>query len=151
VYYVSDVLQNDITLLGPITANLYVSLSNTDADFIVKVIDVLPDNSSTQQLVRAEVLRGKFRNSFEKPEPFVPNYPTQVKFQLNDVAHTFLRGHKIMIQIQSSWFPLVDRNPQQFINIPTAKDSDFKKETITILHDEKHPSSIEIGEMPLTQ
>ncbi|HYJ64249.1 MAG TPA: CocE/NonD family hydrolase, partial [Parafilimonas sp.] len=151
VYYVSDALQNDVTLLGPITANLYVSLSSTDADFIVKVIDVLPDDPSTQQLVRAEVLRGKFRNSFEKPEPFVPNQPTQVKFQLNDVAHTFLKGHKIMIQIQSSWFPLVDRNPQQFINIPTAQDNDFKKETITILHNEKYPSSIEVGEMPSTK
>ncbi len=147
VYYESKTLDSDITLLGPITANLYVSLSNTDADFIVKVIDVLTDNTETQQLVRAEVLRGKFRNSFEKPEPFVPGQPTQVKFQLNDVAHTFLKGHKIMIQIQSSWFPLVDRNPQQFINIPTAQDSDFKKETITILHDASHPSSIEVGEM----
>jgi predicted acyl esterase len=104
-----------------------------------------------QRLVRAEVMRGKFRNSFEKPESFVPNQPTQVKFQLNDVAHTFLKGHKIMIQIQSTWFPLVDRNPQQFINIPTATDSDFKKETITILHDAKHPSSIEVGEMPSSQ
>ncbi len=149
VYYTSDVLQNDITLLGPITANLSVSLSNTDADFIVKVIDVLPDSSQTQQLVRAEVLRGKFRNSFEKPEPFVPDQPTNVKFELNDVAHTFLKGHRIMIQIQSSWFPLVDRNPQQFINIPTAKDEDFKKETITILHDDAHPSFIQVGEMDL--
>lgn len=145
VYYTSDVLNDDITLLGPVTANLSVSLSGTDADFIVKVIDVLPD-SNVQQLVRAEVIRGKFRNSFEKPEPFVPSQPTKVKLELNDVAHTFLKGHKIMIQIQSSWFPLVDRNPQQFINIPTAQDSDFKKETITILHDDKHPSFIEVGE-----
>lgn len=151
VYYVSDALQNDVTLYGPITANLFVSLSNTDADFIVKVIDVLPNDSSTQQLVRAEVLRGKFRNSFEKAEPFVPNQPTQVKFQLNDVAHTFLKGHKIMIQIQSTWFPLVDRNTQQFMNIPTAKDNDFKKEMITILHDATHPSFIEVGEMPMNK
>ncbi len=104
------------------------------------MIDVLPDSTQTQRLVRAEVLRGKFRNSFEKPEPFVPNQPTNIKFELNDVAHTFLKGHRIMIQIQSSWFPLVDRNPQQFLNIPTAKDEDFKKETITILHDDTHPS-----------
>ena len=147
VYYESDVLQNDMLLLGPVTANLSVSLSGTDADFIVKLIDVLPDTAQTQQLVRAEVLRGKFRNSFEKPEAFIPNQPTQVKLQLNDVAHTFLKGHKMMIQIQSSWFPLVDRNPQQFLNIPTANDSDFKKETITILHDDQHPSFIEVGEM----
>ncbi len=147
LYYTSDVLQNDMTLLGPIKADLSVSLSNTDADFIVKVIDVLPDSNKTEQLVRAEVLRGKFRNSFEKPEPFVPNQPTNIKFELNDVAHTFLKGHRVMIQIQSTWFPLVDRNPQQFINIPTAKDEDYKKETITILHDDAHPSFIEVGAM----
>jgi putative CocE/NonD family hydrolase len=144
-YYESDGLEKDMTILGPITANLYVSLSGTDADFVVKVIDVLPDGNSTQQLVRAEVLRGKFRNSFVNPEPFVPNKPTQVKLVLNDVAHTFLKGHRIMVQVQSSWFPLVDRNPQQFINIPSAKDKDYKKERITILHDEAHPSVIEIG------
>jgi putative CocE/NonD family hydrolase len=145
VYYESDALQNDITLLGPVTANLWVSLTGTDADFIVKIIDVLPNGEQTQQLVRAEVLRGKFRNSFEKPEPFIPNQQTQVKLQLNDVAHTFLKGHRIMIQIQSSWFPLVDRNPQQFINIPDAKDEDFKTATVTIFHDDKHPSTIEAG------
>ena len=144
LFYQSDVLKNDITLLGPITADLFVKLNATDADFVVKVIDVLP-NSNTQQLVRAEVLRGKFRNSFEKPEPFVPNSPTEVKFQLNDVAHTFLKGHEIMVQIQSSWFPLVDRNPQQFMSIPNAKEGDFKTATITILHDEAHPSNIQVG------
>lgn len=144
VYYESNTLPENITLLGPVTANLSVSLSSSDADFIVKIIDVLPD-SGTQQLVRAEVLRGKFRNSWEKPEAFVPNKATTVKLQLNDVAHTFLKGHKIMVQIQSSWFPLVDRNPQKFMDIPSAKDSDFKKERITILHDDAHPSFIEIG------
>ncbi len=147
LYYESDTLQNDMTLLGPITADLSVSLSSTDADFIVKVIDVLPDSNGTQQLVRAEVLRGKFRSSFEKPEVFTPNKPTNVKLQLNDVAHTFLKGHKVMIQIQSSWFPLVDRNPQQFMNIPSAQNGDFIKETITVLHDEAHPSFIKVGEM----
>lgn len=145
VYYQSDILQKNITLLGPITANLYVTLSGTDADFVVKVIDVLPDSNSTEQLVRAEVLRGKFRNSFEKPEPFTPDKPTKVSLQLNDAAHTFLKGHRIMVQIQSSWFPLVDRNPQQFMDIPAAKDSDFIKERITILHDAAHPSTIEAG------
>jgi putative CocE/NonD family hydrolase len=144
VYYQSDILQNNMTLLGPITANLYVSTSGTDADFVVKVIDVLP-GSNVQQLVRAEVMRGKFRSSFENPEPFMPGQPTQIHLQLNDVAHTFLQGHRIMIQIQSSWFPLVDRNPQKFINIPDAKDSDFQKATIKIYHDATHPSSIEVG------
>jgi predicted acyl esterase len=87
-------------------------------------------------------MRGKFRNSFEKPEPFVPGKPTAVKFTLPDVAHTFKKGHKLMIQIQSSWFPLADRNPQQFIDIYHADDKDFQKATIQILHDAQHPSSI---------
>jgi putative CocE/NonD family hydrolase len=149
LYYESAALDKNITLLGPVMTSLYAAVSCTDADFIVKVIDVLPDEKGTQQLVRAEVLRGKFRNSFETPEPFAPNQPTLVKLQLNDVAHTFLKGHKIMIQVQSSWFPLVDKNPQQFMNIPTAKDEDFKKATITILHDAAHPSTIEAGSMDL--
>ncbi|QEC68680.1 CocE/NonD family hydrolase [Panacibacter ginsenosidivorans] len=143
LYYESPVLENDITLSGPLTASLSVSMTGTDADFIIKVIDVLPDTAQTQQLVRAEVLRGKFRNSFEKPEPFEPNKITPVKLVLNDVAHTFKKGHKIMVQVQSSWFPLVDRNPQQFMNIPAAKDSDFKKSDIKIYHDSQHPSYIE--------
>lgn len=143
LFYESDVLKNDITVCGPLTANLSVSLSSTDADFIVKVIDVMPDENQTQRLVRAEVLRGKFRNSWEKPEPFIPNKVTNVVYTLNDIAHTFQKGHKIMVQIQSTWFPLVDRNPQQFMNIPDATDSDFKKETITIYHDVQHPSFIE--------
>jgi len=141
LFYESPVLENDITLAGPVTANLSASISGTDADFIVKIIDVLPD--STQQLVRAEVLRGKFRNSFEKPEPFELNKITPVKLVLNDVAHTFLKGHTIMVQVQSSWFPLVDRNPQQFMDIPNAKDSDFKKAAIKIYHDSQHSSWIE--------
>lgn len=143
LYYQSEVLDKDITVCGPLTANLSVSLSGSDADFIVKIIDVLPDSAHTQQLVRAEVLRGKFRNSFENPESFVPNKITDVKLDLNDLAHTFKKGHTIMVQIQSSWFPLVDRNPQQFMDIPSAKDSDFKKETIKIYHDSQHPSWIE--------
>ena len=154
--YQSDVLDNDVTLGGPVIADLMVSLSNTDADFIVKVIDVYPDNGSYndiniyaeedqtgpypmggyQGLVRAETFRGKFRNSYEKPEPFVPNQPTEVKFTLPDVAHTFKKGHRIMIQVQSTWFPLTDRNPQQFLDIYHAKESDFVKETISIYHEQ---------------
>ncbi len=144
LYYTSEVLDSDITLYGAITANLFVSMSGTDADFIVKVIDVLPDSSNTQQLVRAEVLRGKFRKSFSKPEPFVPGVITPVKLQLNDVAHTFLKGHKMMIQVQSSWFPLVDRNPQKFINIPEANEADFQKASIRVYHDTKNASNIEV-------
>jgi predicted acyl esterase len=87
-----------------------------------------------QMLVRGEIMRGKFRNSFEKPEPFVPGKPTRLKYTLPDVAHTFKKGHRIMIQIQSSWFPLTDRNPQQFVDINKAKDADFVKETINVYH-----------------
>ena len=144
--YQTEVLEEDITLAGPIVADLMASTSGTDADFIVKIIDVFPDNfenkiatehvmNGYQMLVRGEVMRGKFRNSFEKPEAFVPGKPTQVKFTLPDIAHQFKKGHRMMIQIQSTWFPLVDRNPQQFMNIYEAKDSDFKKATIKIYHD----------------
>jgi len=143
LFYESNVLDKDITICGPITASLSVSTTGTDADFIVKVIDVLPDSNQTQRLVRAEVLRGKFRNSFQKPEAFISGQVTHIQYTLNDVAHSFLKGHKIMIQVQSSWFPLVDRNPQQFMNIPNANDNDFKKATIKIYHDAVHPSFIE--------
>ena len=143
-------LTDDITLAGPVIADLVTSISTTDADFVVKLIDVFPDDfeypaatkgngkdypmGGYQMLVRAEIMRGKFRNSFEKPEPFVPNLKTHVKFELPDVAHTFKKGHRIMIQIQSSWFPLADRNPQQFLDIYQASDSDFKKAAIRIYH-----------------
>ena len=93
-------------------------------------------------LVRGEIMRGRYRNSFETPEPFTPNKVEAVRFELPDVAHTFKKGHRLMIQIQSSWFPLADRNPQQFINIYTCEDSDFKKATIRIHHDAKQSSAI---------
>jgi putative CocE/NonD family hydrolase len=160
--YTSDVLNEDLTLTGEIIADLYVSLSSTDGDFIVKVIDVLPSEPSGaaaptdqekalggyEQLVRAEVMRGKFHKSWEKPEAFLPNTVTKVSFALNSVAHTFKSGHRIMVQIQSSWFPLVDLNPQTFVNIPTAKASDFQKETIRIYHDQNYPSSITVRRLP---
>jgi uncharacterized protein len=148
-------LEEDLTLAGPITADLQVSITGTDADFIVKLVDVYPDSAVTprdaprgtvmagmQQLVRAEVMRGKFRNSFEKPAPFTPGKVERVKFNLNDVAHVFKKGHKIMVQVQSSWFPLVDRNPQQFMSIPKAEEKDFKKATIKIFHEAANASSI---------
>ena len=147
LYYSSPILEKDITLLGGITANLSVSISGTDADFIVKVIDILPDGKATQQLVRAEILRGKFRNSYTDPEPFIPGEITSIHLQLNDVAHTFLKGHRIMIQIQSSWFPLTDRNPQQFMNIADANDQDFQKSTIHIYHNTQYPSTIDVFEL----
>ncbi|RFS19807.1 CocE/NonD family hydrolase [Chitinophaga silvatica] len=159
----SEVLDNDVTLAGPIVADLIASTSTTDADFIVKVIDVFPNDfkyeedapsehrrvpSATypmggyQMLVRGEVMRGKFRNSFEKPEAFIPDQPSEVKFTMPDVAHTFKKGHRIMIQVQSSWFPLVDRNPQQFLDIYKATDKDFIKANIRIYHDASYPSSV---------
>ncbi len=157
--YSTEILDNDVTLAGPVIADLMVSLSTTDADFVVKLIDVFPDvftypekikstikdpypMGGYEMLVRGEIMRGKFRNSFEKPEPFVPGQITEVKWELPDVAHTFLKGHRIMIQIQSSWFPLADRNPQQFMNIYTADDSDFKKSDIRVYHEPQHISKI---------
>lgn len=156
----SDALTEDITLGGPLVADLMTSISTTDADFVVKLIDVFPDefkydekifgkgNGETypmggyQMLVRGEIMRGKFRNSFEKPEAFIPGKITEVKYTLPDVAHTFKKGHKLMIQIQSSWFPLADRNPQKFIDIYKADDSDFQKSTIKIYHDAANASKI---------
>lgn len=143
--YQTPILENDLTLAGPIVADLMVALSGTDADFVVKLVDVFPDDfqyesgsnylmGGYQMLVRGEIMRGKYRNSFEKPVPFEVNKPTKVKFELPDVAHTFKKGHRMMIQIQSSWFPIVDRNPQQFMNIYEAKNEDFKKATIKIFH-----------------
>ena len=160
VVFETDALKEDITLAGKITADLKVSTTGTDADFIVKLIDVLPDNEPNpkntpvlqmagyQRLVRAEVMRGKFRNSYEKPEPFIPNKITAVKFNLNDISHTFKKGHKIMVQVQSSWFPLIDRNPQKFMRIPAANETDFKKATIRIYHDAVNLSSVTL---PLIQ
>ena len=152
--YESPVLNEDITIAGPIVADLFTSISTTDADFIVKLIDVVPANeinesssetkysNGLQRLVRAEVMRGKFRNNYKKPEPFVPGKISEVKINLNDACHTFKKGHKIMVQVQSSWFPLVDRNPQKFMRIPDANESDFQKSTIHIYHDKNHPSKI---------
>lgn len=157
--YQTEILTEDVTLAGPLTADLKVSISTTDADFVVKLIDVFPDDfkyestapvnqtrtatpgsqylmNNYQMLVRGDIMRGKFRNSFEKPEPFVPNKPTQVKYTMPDVAHTFKKGHRIMIQVQSSWFPLADRNPQKFVDIYKATEADFQKATIRIYQDE---------------
>ncbi|MEP6677258.1 MAG: CocE/NonD family hydrolase [Ferruginibacter sp.] len=155
VTYETEPLTEDMTIAGGITADLFVSTTGTDADFIVKLIDVLPDNEPNlkvpvrgvamagyQRMVRAEVFRGKFRNSYEKPEAFVPGKVAEVKFQLNDALHTFKKGHKIMVQVQSSWFPLVDMNPQKFMRIPDANENDFQKANIRIYHDAQHASKI---------
>jgi hypothetical protein len=164
----TEILKEDITLTGPVTADLFVSISTTDADFVVKLIDVFPDDfkysdslstpkptretkrnpkpdypmGGYQMLVRGEIMRGKFRNSFEKPAPFIPEKIAEVKYELPDVAHTFQKGHRIMVQIQSSWFPLADRNPQQFLDIYHCDETDFVKSTIRIYHDAIHSSSV---------
>jgi putative CocE/NonD family hydrolase len=156
--YQTDVLSEDITLTGPLTADLFVSTTGTDADYIVKLIDVYPQDAKAgesedikvplggyQMLVRAEVFRGKYRNSFEKPEAFVPGKITEVKYTLPDVAHTFRKGHRIMVQVQSSWFPLVDINPQKFVDIYKCSDNDFQKATQRIYHDAAHPSHLEVN------
>lgn len=158
----TDTLADEVTLTGNVIADLMVSTSGTDADFVVKVIDVFPDNlsyndvdiyaekdptgpypmSGYEMLVRAEIMRGKFRNSFTNPEPFVPGKITEVKWELPDIAHMFAKGHRIMIQVQSSWFPLVDRNPQKFMDIYKANESDFQKADIRIYHNGENASKI---------
>ena len=140
--YQTDPLTEDITVAGPLTASLFVSTSGTDSDFIVKLIDVYPDNAPDnipnpsgikmggyQMLVRGEPMRGRFRKSFEKPQAMTPNKVEKIEYSMPDVNHTFMKGHRLMVQIQSSWFPLVDRNPQKFVNIYTAKESDFRRAT----------------------
>jgi len=161
VVFQTEVLEEDLTLAGPVLADLRVKLSTTDADFVVKLIDVFPDtfeypsdwpleeNASLnypmggyQMLVRGEIMRGRFRNSFEKPEAFVPGKIETVRFQLPDVAHTFRKGHRLMIQVQSSWFPLVDRNPQQFVNVYTCTEKDFIPSEIRIQHNSGAASAV---------
>lgn len=158
--YQTEVLDEDVTLAGPIKANLYVSTTGTDADFIVKLIDAYPNDfpehedkyfdvpmGGYQMLVRSEVMRAKFRNSFEKPEPLVPGEVTLVEWDTPDIFHTFKAGHRIMVQVQSSWFPLVDRNPQIFVDIYSASEDDFQTATHTIYRSAKYPSSLRIGKL----
>lgn len=155
--YETEVLTEDITLVGPITADLFVSTTGTDADYVVKLIDVFPNRMPNyeenakdvpmggyQMMVRGDILRGRYRNSFERPEAFTPEEITEVTFTMPDVGHTFKKGHKIMIQVQNSWFPLVDRNPQQFINIYEANPEDFQQATHRIYHDASRPSQVEV-------
>lgn len=156
--YATEVLTESLTLAGPIDAELQVTISGTDADFVVKIIDVLPENAQDpepnpkgvrmggyQSLVRAEVMRGRFRSGFDKPTPFTPGEPAVVKFRLPDILHTFRTGHRLMVQVQSSWFPLVDRNPQTFVDIGKATEADFKPATIQILRGKARASSLTVG------
>ncbi|CAH0336192.1 Cocaine esterase [Flavobacterium sp. CECT 9288] len=147
----TEILTDDTTLAGDILAQLQVATTGTDADWVVKVIDVFPNEepetkeiaphlkmSNYHMMVRSEVMRGRFRNSFSKPEPFVANEKTAVNVKLQDVFHTFKKGHKIQVQVQSTWFPLIDLNPQTFVeNIFYAKPEDFQKQTHKVFNDSK--------------
>jgi putative CocE/NonD family hydrolase len=157
--YQTEPFKEEITLAGPILADLWVSTSGTAADWVVKLIDVFPPDTKApagftptrplggyQMMVRSEVIRGRFRNSDEKPEPFVPGKVTQVKLELQDVLHTFRPGHRLMVHIQSTWFPLVDRNPQKYVpNIFQANPADFIKATQHLHRSKEHPSCLHVG------
>jgi putative CocE/NonD family hydrolase len=153
--YQTAPLDADVTVSGAVSPHLWVSTSGTDSDYVVKLIDVYPSDfpnpdpnpkevkmGGYEQLVRGEPFRGKFRNSFEKPEPFVPGQPTAINFALPDINHAFRRGHRIMVQIQSTWFPLVDRNPQKFVNIPDATEADFQKAIERVYHSKSNASML---------
>ena len=168
--YVSDPLAEDVTISGPINPKLKVSSSGTDSDFVVKLIDVYPEDypdapdamsgnkrilgtpplhmGGYQQLLRGEPMRAKFRTSWETPTPLVPGKLTEVDFEMPDLDHTFRQGHRIMVQVQSSWFPLVDRNPQTFVDIPHARPDEFKPATERVFHDSENASGVEIYVLP---
>jgi putative CocE/NonD family hydrolase len=169
--YETEPLEDDVTLAGPIVASLSVSTTGTDSDWIVKLVDVYPDDypvqegewtrrspreepptrstmGGYQQLVRGEPFRGKFRRSFEKPEPFVPGQVEAVEFTMPDAFHTFRRGHRIMVQVQSSWFPLVNLNPQTFARINEATPADFHKATQRVWRTAARPSLVRLTVLP---
>ncbi len=154
--YRGELLEADRTLVGPVRVTLHVSTTGTDADFIVKLVDVYPGDypdpspnptgvrlGGYQQLVRAWVVRAKFRSSLSKPAPLVPGQVTPLSLELPDVYHAFRRGHRLMVQVQSSWFPLLDRNPQTFVDTYTARASDFRRATHRVHRTRQHPSCLE--------
>jgi len=167
--YQTPPLEDDVTIVGPVSPRLFVSSTGSDADWVVKLIDVYPsaypeaespkDNkpdpsmekvtlAGYQQLVRGEPLRSKFRNSFETPEPLLPGAVTPIRFRMPDVGHTFRRGHRIMVQVQSSWFPLIDRNPQTFVDIPNARPQDFRAATQRVYRGAGQASGVEVLTLP---
>ena len=165
--YQTEPLEKDLTLAGPLEAELWVSTTGTDADWVVKLIDVNPgkmpgfsredaeagkrNRGGQQTLVRGEPCRGRFRESYSEPKPFKPGEVTKVRFVINDVFHTFKRGHRVMIQVQSSWFPFIDRNPQTFVpNIFEAKEEDFVRAFHRVYHSAAHPSALEVNVLPAT-
>jgi putative CocE/NonD family hydrolase len=155
--YNGEVLEKDMTVAGPVEVELFVSTTGTDADWVVKLIDVFPDTADQrgldqrdiqvggyQMLVRGDLFRGKYRNSFEIPEPFIPGEVTRIQFTLPDQNHTFQAGHRIMIQVQSSWFPLFDRNPQTFTDIYHCGEDAFQKAIHRIYHSPQHPTNVKL-------
>jgi uncharacterized protein len=166
--YVTEPLDEDLTIVGPVSPRLFVSTTGTDSDWVVKLIDVYPPDRSTpeakadggdawsppvplagyQQLVRGWPLRGKFRRSFEHPEPFEPGVVEELTFEMPDINHAFRRGHRVMIQVQSTWFPLIDRNPQSFAHIPDAELGDFKAATQRVVRSRTKPSGVIVNIMP---
>lgn len=156
--YQTEPFEEDMVVAGPLEADLWVSTTGTDADWVVKLIDVRPDAPEStplagyQMLVRSEVIRGRFRNDYAKPEPFKPGETTRVRFELLDVLHRFQKGHRLMVQIQSTWFPLVDRNPQTFVpNIYFAKPADFQRATHRVFRSQEHPTSLTLGVLPVSK
>jgi uncharacterized protein len=153
ITYETEPLEEDVTVAGPISPSLFVSTTGSDSDFVVKLIDVYPQDApgglgGYEQLVRGEPFRGKFRHSFEHPEPFQPGAVEHIQFRTPDVYHCFQKGHRIMVQIQSSWFPLVDRNPQTFTDIPNAKPEQFVKATERVYRSKEAASYIEVDIEP---
>ena len=168
--YESDILSEDVTIAGPISPKLKIVSTGTDSDFDVKLIDVYPEDypdpedtgraskrildapplhmGGYQELLRGEPMRAKFRNSWEKPEPLTPGKATEVDFTMPDLYHTFRAGHRIMVQVQSSWFPLTDRNPQTFTDIPYAKPDQFVKATEQVFHQKDAASGVEVLVLP---
>ena len=163
ITFQTEILNDELTFVGAITAHISGSTSGTDCDWVVKVIDVYPDSakntkpnprnakmSGYQQLVRAEIMRSKYRDgNWSNPKAMVPNKITNVEFKLQDIMHTFKRGHRLMIQIQSSWFPIADRNPGKFLNIYEADDSDFQKTTQRVYHSTENQTYISVRTMKL--
>ncbi|HZI10133.1 MAG TPA: CocE/NonD family hydrolase [Myxococcus sp.] len=161
----TEPLAQDLTVAGPLEAELWVSTTGTDADWVVKLVDVNPDKprgwkkmdeykgkknrGGQQTLVRGEPFRGRFRDSYSEPKPFKPGEVTKVRFVINDVFHTFQRGHRLSIQVQSSWFPFIDRNPQTYVpNIFEAKEEHYTKATHRVYHSAANPSFIKVGVLP---
>ena len=148
-------LDHNLTLTGEVFADLFARTTGSDGDFVVKLIDQYPDNDPDpamrgyQLMTNMEIFRGRYRNGFDHPEAITPGQTTEFRWSLHDVDHVFLQGHTLLVEVQSTWFPLYDRNPQTFVpNIMTAPPSAYQPATITIVSDPTHPSHLELPVMP---